>query len=376
MAIDFPASPTVGQIFNASPGVSFVYQTGKWQRAPMKTALPKNYIVNPAMQISQQNTNAAGTVTDYYAADQWNKGQVTGTGVIAAQRVQVVTSNNSVNRFRVTVTTAATSFTSTDRLYINTKIEGARIADFSWGSAAAKQVVLRFGFKGPAGTYAVQICNSAANRSYVAPFTISAGQANTDTTQVFIIPGDITGTWLTDTGIGLYLYITLAAGTNYQSATVGWQAGYFMGTTAISNGMATLNNIFELFDVGLYADPYQTGVAPPFVVPDIGVETRRCQRYWYKAFGLQGDVGSATVISRAGMRHPVPMRTTPTGTVRGAPRFYDGVTTALVSSLSSVCNAYAAEFDVTTGGTFSTGGYPASMYYQTDNDYIEMNARM
>ena len=80
MAINFPASPTEGQVFNVSPGKSFVFRGDGWVQAPMTTALPKNYLVNPSIQHSQQNGRAvyaqgssgvAGTTAAYWSADQW-----------------------------------------------------------------------------------------------------------------------------------------------------------------------------------------------------------------------------------------------------------------------------------------------------------------
>ena len=74
MAINFPSSPIEGQVHNVSPGKSFVYRSGAWAQAPMKTALPKNYVVNPAMTVSQQNGDVASTgatFNGYFPADQF-----------------------------------------------------------------------------------------------------------------------------------------------------------------------------------------------------------------------------------------------------------------------------------------------------------------
>jgi hypothetical protein len=74
MAIDFPASPTEGQVFipttATSSGPIFIYKSGKWTRNS-GTANRFNKIVNPTMQISQQNGNTSGAVTGYYPVDQW-----------------------------------------------------------------------------------------------------------------------------------------------------------------------------------------------------------------------------------------------------------------------------------------------------------------
>jgi hypothetical protein len=60
--------------------------------------------------------------------------------------------------------------------------------------------------------------NAAANRSYVKLTSrITAGQANIDTEQV-VIPGDITGTWPTDTSKALDLRVTIASGSTTISA--------------------------------------------------------------------------------------------------------------------------------------------------------------
>jgi hypothetical protein len=91
MAANFPSSPTEGQVHNVSPGNSFVFLSGVWVPAPVKTALPKNYVVNPSMQISQQNGDVAGTVTGYYPADQWVYARIGATTYDGAARIPLTT---------------------------------------------------------------------------------------------------------------------------------------------------------------------------------------------------------------------------------------------------------------------------------------------
>ena len=280
---DFPNSPTNGQTFAPIGGPVYVYTGGVWRMqgsGQVVTAEARNRIVNPAMQISQENGNTASSVNAYYMADQWLRtGTGVGAAVFAAYRIQSYTPNGSVNRIRVQVTTGGTPAAGEVTMFSQI-IEGIRIVDFLWGSpTSAKQAILRFGWKGPAGTYGVAIRNSAANRTYIATFTISAGQANTDTEQVFVIPGDTTGTWLTDTSTGFNLTICLASGSTFHGAA-GWQAGNLLTTSAQTNGVATNGNMFELFDVGLYLDPNATGVPPPWQMPDEAQELLTCKRYW------------------------------------------------------------------------------------------------
>lgn len=244
-----------------------------------KTDSRRNRIVNHDMRVSQENGTTSGTTSGFYAADQWATYRVTSAGVITSAQVASVTPAGSPNRYRVTITTPDTSLAAGEYLSISQNLEGSNVADFQYGGANAKQSVLRFGFRGPAGTYSIALHNSAVNRSYVALFAISAPQANTDTVQSFAIPGDVTGTWLTADGvIGITLDIVLAAGTTYQAAT-GWQSGNILATSAVSNGMATGGAVFELFDVGLRLDPDATGVYGQYEVGEVQ-PVYRSERYF------------------------------------------------------------------------------------------------
>jgi hypothetical protein len=272
------------------------------------TAETYSRIVNGAMQHSQENGNIGASTSGYYPADQWYSSFST-TGAVSVFRTSSVTPNGSRNRIVLQVTTADTSLTTTENAELGTKIEGNRVADLNWGTASAKQVVLRFGWRAPAGTYSYRFVNGATNRTYIGNFTITAGQTNADTQQVFVIPGDTTGTWATDTSIGMYLTIVIAAGPSLIGVT-GWQSGNIYGTPANTNGLANVPNEFHLFDVGLYADPNSTGRAPPWVTPDYASELLACMRYWqttqlrfYGAItsGSSYQNGNAylTVLSRA-----------------------------------------------------------------------------
>jgi hypothetical protein len=206
-------------------------------------------------------------------------------------------------------------------------LEGNRIVDFGWGTASAKQVVVRFGFKGPAGTYHAKFNNLPSGAvSIVQPFTIAAGQANTDTQQVLVFPGATTGTFLTDSSASVGFGVTLAAGSSLIAPASGsWQSGNYIAAAGQLNGLASTSNVFELFDVGLYLDPNNTGVPPPWVTPDYASELLACQRYWVQCSGIfSGSVTSAINYYTYG-RTPVPPRTTPSwamldvGVVSGFP---------------------------------------------------------
>ena len=308
--------------------------------------------------------------------------QWAGTAVLTTQRVQVVTPNGSPNRLRVTITTADAALAAGDYAYIGQNIEGVRIADFRYGAASARQAVLRFGFKAPAGTYSVAVRNSAGDRSYVTNFTISAGQANTDTEQTIVIPGDTTGTWLTDNGIGCAVRIGLAAGTTFQGVA-GWQAGNLFCTAANSNGIGTAAAVFELFDVGLYLDPQATGTPPQWEMPDEAEELAACFRYFVdtRTFNASNNVigigltYSAT-LADALFEYPVQMRVIPVIAFSGAwnATGAGGGTVAATPGTPTPQNQRYAFCRVTASGLISGG---TTWVYTTNSAArCQANARM
>jgi hypothetical protein len=350
--IDWPASPTPGQIFNSTTGGIYIWDGVAWSLVTQATATAerRNRIVNPCMQVSQEYGNTALNVPANYPADQWSF-SVSGTGVGSHQRVQLTTPKGATDRLRCTVTTADASLTGGDAWHVTQPIEGQMVADFQWGTANAKQAVLRFGFKGPAGTYSARVMNGAGNRSYVAQFTISAAQAGADTEQIFVIPGDTTGTWPVDNSLGWYVGVCLACGPTYQGA-VGWQAGVILGTSANSNGLASTSNVFELFDVGLYADPNKTGLPPQFEVPDLGTELARCQRYWEAQYHLIGGYNAAGGVMNSILFHKVAMRQGPTVAFT-TPAYSNG--SGLLVAGQNTPNSVGVSYTITAvGGAFAS----------------------
>jgi hypothetical protein len=264
---------------------------------PSWTAPPlQNKIMNSGMQVSQRNGTTAVTVTGSYPADCFVVG-ASNAGAFSCAQVASATPGGSPNRLRFTVTTADAAVGAGDVAYLLQHIEGRRIADAMLGTASAKTLALRFGVKGPAGTYCVAFRNAAANRSCVVEYVISAGEANTDTVKTVVINGDAAGTWLTDNGIGLSVFWTLMAGTTYQGVNGGWTAGNFFGTPSQSNFMGTNGNVFELFDVGLYV----ASSAPTWQLPDFADELRKCMRYWEKSMDYAiGNPASMGLIAAEG----------------------------------------------------------------------------
>lgn len=282
--VNFTNPPTVAITITAADILQFeesmsLTANQKAQGRANLGVLNKNYIINGAMMVSQENGTTALTATAKYPVDQFRV-EFSNAGAISFAQVASVTPGGSPNRLRVTVTTADASVAAGDYCYIAQPIEGLRVADLRSGSASAKTVTVQFGCKGPAGTYCVSIRNSAANRSYVAEFSISGGEANTDVVKSVVIALDQSGTWLTDTGVGMYLTLDLMGGSTFQTSANAWAAGNFFATSSQFNFMGTNSNVFELFDVSMS----QGAVAPEFQVPDFADELELCKRHWRKSY--------------------------------------------------------------------------------------------
>lgn len=334
--MDFPASPTPGQYYNPGNGSLYVWDGVAWNLSTtnIKTAEARNRFVNPATQISQENGTTLVNTSGAYPCDQFNI-NFSGTGKLGGQLISGTPKDGNRYRVRLTVVTADTSLTGTDFAGFLQNIEGTRFRDFLYGSADAKQAVFRFGFKGPAGTYSVRLINSAADRSYVAQFTISAAQANIDTDQVIVIPGDVSGTWAIDSTVGVAVMIVLAAGPTYVGS-LGWQAGNFIAAAGQFNGLGSTGNVFEVFNFGFHRDPDKTGLPPPFEIPDIDDDLRDCQRYWEQSGNydnmFSGDITSGQTYYGV-TNWKVPKRTVPTlsGTVANQTGFAAAIGTLVAT---------------------------------------------
>lgn len=307
------------------------------------TALPKNYIRNPGIRFDQSNAGAAVTLSGSFVADQWEFLH-SQDGTLTAQTVASPTPGGSPNRLRVTVTAADGFLSPTEFAMIRQKLEGTFISDLQFGSASAVDAVVRFGFKGPAGkVVAVGLRNDPTfDRTYIREFTCTGS----DQVAQMTFPGAPDGTWATGASTGIALSIALASGSTFHTTAGAWQTGSFIATSGTSNGIDTANDVFELFDVGMYADPNSTGTAPDFVLPPFDEELAALQRY------LEGGsfywLGSTTNGANHGgtVEFKTPKRVAPTVTQTNASVFGSfgitpGQTAVEVSSFTPVRAATA-----------------------------------
>jgi hypothetical protein len=237
----------------------------------------RNRIINGDMRIDQR-FNGGNTTTVGYTIDRW-KYDATQSGKFTLAR-NFGTVNYASGGFPYVLgaqCASAYSVLATDAFQIYQTVEGYNIQDFAWGTANAKTVTLSFWINSSqGGTIGGSIRNGAGNRSY--PFLTPSLTAATWTKVSITIPGDTSGTWTTDSSLGLYVTFSLGAGANYSGTANTWAAGNYPSATGAVSVVGTTSA--TLFVTGVQLEVGSTATA--FEQRPYQTELALCQRYYEK----------------------------------------------------------------------------------------------
>jgi hypothetical protein len=310
----------------------------------------RNRIINGDMRIAQRGTSfTISDSTATYTVDRWRIYENTDGAFTLSQDTTVPA--GFTNSLKVLVTTADASVTSAQLAYVSQFIEGFNVADLGWGAAGAKTVTLSFWVRSSVtGTFGGGVINSDNNRSY--PFTYAISVADTWEYKTVTIDGDTSGTWVTNSGVGLRLMFSMGSGSNFQGTAGQWNAAEDITATGETALVNTLNATWYITGVQLEVG----SVATPFERRPYGTELSLCQRYYvrwnasdafsYFTSGLCYDNTSAVVA----LANPVQMRAQPTWGAPSNCRLYDGTTASLVTSISVNRSSV-----LVSSGNFTTG---------------------
>jgi hypothetical protein len=263
----------------------------------------RNRIINGAMEIDQRNAGAA--VTSGYPVDRFQISN-TSDGTFSAQQDSSAPAGFTKS-LKVTITSADSSLTTTQRLVIVQQIEGYNVADFGFGAADAQTVTLSFWVRSSlTGTFGGSLLNGGSNRSY--PFTYSISAADTWEYKTITVAGDTTGTWATDNSSGMRVYIGLGAGPDVSGTAGAWAGADYASATGATSVVGTNGATFYITGVQLEAG----SVATSFERRHYGQELALCQRYFEK-FGDGCPLSLQTSTSyQLSARFLVEKRATPT----------------------------------------------------------------
>jgi hypothetical protein len=236
----------------------------------------RNRIINGDMRIDQRNAGAAVTTGSSFPVDRFTMLFSTDGAFSAQQDSSAPT--GFIKSTKITTTTADGTLAATQFFGIRQNIEGTNVADLAWGTANAKTVTLSFWVRSSlTGTFGGALGNSANNRSY--PFTYTISSANTWEQKTVTIAGDTSGTWLTDTGVGIRVDFGLGTGSTYSGTAGAWAGAQYVSATGATSVIGTLNATWYATGVQLEVG----SVATPFERRPYGTELALCQRYYEKS---------------------------------------------------------------------------------------------
>jgi hypothetical protein len=328
-----------------------------------------NIILNAAMDVSQENGTTLVTLTNgagKYIVDQWNGFYTNAAAVVKAQQNAITTLAGFSNSYLMQATTAFGALAAGDVCLIGHLIEGYRWQRLSYGTANAQTSTLSFWINATvAGTASVAIRNAAANRSYVANFTVN--NAATWEYKTITIPGDTTGTWPTGNVLAATLTFCFATGSTLQGTNNAWQAGSFCGTSSTTNFFTTINN--QVLITGVTLVPGSEGPSSAhssFNMRSYAEELPLCMRYWET--GQEPQLWAGGGLTGAGfygsMTFTVPKRAAPTMSVGTAWTYYTGSSGGAVTPTFAPVNT--TMFGWTSSGLTNANGWTAVGTWKAD----------
>lgn len=268
----------------------------------------RNKIINGAFEIDQRYGGAAVTPTgSQYVIDRWAV-SISQASKLTIQ--QLTTAGFGFKYYQRVLVAATATVGAGDYFGVQQLIEGTNCTDLEWGTATAKTVTLSFwAYSTVAGTYGGSLRNSANNRSY--PFTYVL-PGSTWTYITITIPGDTSGTWLTDTGVGVNIYFSVGMGSTFSGTAGAWAGANYASATGAASIMGTSSAVFAItgvqFEVGTKATPFERRL--------FGVEYLLCQRYCQLVGSNISGMVAGTTEYEVQATYFFPMRTSATLSVK------------------------------------------------------------
>ena len=275
------SSLTSSKLTGALPAISGASLTG----ITSSDTLPfRNLIINGDFQIAQRSTAAVttsnGSNEKYQTVDRFRIDMDNSVAVFTQQQVDLTAATDPdgfYKALKIDCTTADASVGAGDWVSLQQEVEGLNWSRLNYGRSDAKTITVSFWVKSTkTGTYSFSIRNSAADRYYVAEYTVSA--SDTWEKKTITIAGDTSGTWLITNGIGARLGWSLIIGST-DSATAGsWAAGNKFGSTNQVNFFDNTSNNFYITGVQLEVGSKAT----EFEHRSYADGLRKCQRYFHR----------------------------------------------------------------------------------------------
>jgi hypothetical protein len=343
----------------------------------------RNLIINGAMQVAQRGASFTGvggsSVT--YTVDRWAVREATDAVVDVSQATDSPSTDLFKYCLKLDVTTADASIAAGQVCTVQHRIEAQDLVRAGFGTANAKQLTISFWHKHTkTGTYSVGFTNHNGTRGYPAEYTQSVSDTWEKSTVTFT--ADTTGTWATDNTLGMIVYFSVAAGTDFYATVGAWTGANDFASANQVNALDSTSNSFRITGVQLEAG----SVATPFEHRQFGQELALCQRYyqkWQNESGGEttGSVGTGTVWTSTNffcvLQYFVPMRALPDGEKSSTTAITLLCNSAAKQTTNIVFGSYSRNSVEIIGTSSGMGaGQAGFVRFTGASDYIALTAEL
>ena len=188
--------------------------------------------INGAMDVAQETNGAAVSIagTVKYIADGWLLSTI-GPQVMNGMATYVTNTSQLFRALHAIPITANASPAGGDLCVLLHRIEGVRIARLAWGTAIRSSHHHKFLviFGTPRLVFRLSSSTVRTTRSYTCCQFYGQRRFSMRQYKTVTIPGDITGTWATDTTTGMTVHFSLLVTSPFATAPrERWTAGYFL----------------------------------------------------------------------------------------------------------------------------------------------------
>ena len=394
MPLNFPSSPTNGQVYEQ---FTWDAAAGIWKNTVVPTSLDdiadvtaptpatgdvltwggsawvneksvsgENLLYNGAMQVHQRGASQTGTTTTgYYTADRWQTNLSSAGTWTQTVENDAPTGSGFRKSFKITCTTAKSTLSSTDALYIAQALEGQDVQRLKKGTSAAESITLSFWVKSNVtGTYVAVLYDNDNNRAVGGTYSISTSATWQKVSMT--MPPDTTGAFDNDNAASLLVYHYLAAGSSFTSGALPtvWESALSVNIGAGQVNLASAtSNYWQITGVQLEAGASES----PFDFKSLSQELTECQRYYYRTqAGLDHRMpgyARSTTLASVYTPFPVTMRAQPsaleqTGTAGNYGVVYaatGAACSAVPTFLSASTDSASSTFTVASGLTAGHG---------------------
>lgn len=313
-----------------------------------------------------QDGNITAASNNEMCADCWYYQDGGGSAVVDIAKIDP-DSDSFGPGLKVDVTTADASLLGSVKYLMRHPIEGHLVKQLNIGTSSAREITLTFRVKATkTGTYCVAFRNDAANRSYIAEYTVST--ADTDEEKSITLTLDTSGTWIRDSGdVGLELVFCFGAGTDHHGTANQWNADNNIATANQVNATDSVSNFFRITDVRIGIG----GARIAMPARSLTDELKQCQRYRWVI--NEGEAQSAIALgyatgtssARFYFTFPVTMMAKPTSVVVtfGSIQIEeaDATNTAATSHTATFSSAQGARLTIAPTGSPLTAFQPVAL---------------